>query len=86
MSSSQCASTPPSPSLNKQMYDAIAELARANDQLSIHRTRVETARREETTALNNVNDAQKRIDALVAEIKKQSPGGSDWRRTQAVPV
>lgn len=33
-----------------------------------------------TDALNRVNQAQKKIDAIVAEMKRTAPRDSDWRR------
>lgn len=38
------------------------------------------ARNAETSALNKVNELQKKVDALIAEIKSKSPRESDWKR------
>lgn len=72
--------------LNTQMSNAIAEFALALDQHSAAAASTERARRDETTALNRVNEAQKKIDALTAELKKQAPRGSDWRRPKSEPA
>ena len=72
--------------LNKQLYDAVADLARASDHHAVCANRVDEARAAETAAMNAVNEAQKRFDAIVAEVKKQSPRQSDWRRPPGLPV
>lgn len=73
------APVPATPSISRQMESAIADLAGAIDRHHVCKRRIEAASREETAALNKVNEAQKRIDALVAEMVRQSPPGSDWR-------
>ena len=35
-----------------------------------------------TNARNRLNTAQKKFDELVATLKKNSPGGSDWARNK----
>jgi hypothetical protein len=38
------------------------------------------ARKEETRLLNEVNDAQRALDAMLAEIRLTAPRDSDWKR------
>lgn len=64
--------------VNKELYDAIAELAQANDRLERARLVTSQARSEETDALNCVNAAQKKINALLDPLKQQAPSGTDW--------
>lgn len=54
--------------------------------LEFEKARLETARARnvETDALNRLNQAQKNLDDLVAEIRKTSPAGSDWKRSTGV--
>jgi chromosome condensin MukBEF complex kleisin-like MukF subunit len=37
------------------------------------------ARNDETEALNRVNTLQAKIDAVLEEMRKRAPNGSDWR-------
>ncbi len=43
-----------------------------------------TARREETAALNRLNEAQRQLDKIIAQMRKESPRDSDWRRDEKV--
>jgi len=71
---------PKTPDLNTQFYNSVAALAKANDNLRHMQELTNKARREETDALNRVNEAQRLFDALVAELKKSAPRDTDWRR------
>ncbi len=69
--------------------DFNAELSMASQALKECHTRYKLAseetsrvRSEECSALNAVNAAQKQFDAIVAEMKKQAPRDSDWKRGQ----
>lgn len=77
---------PKTPSLNTQLANAVAAVAAAQDEFELMRARTEDARRDETRALNRVNEAQKNFDALVAEVKKSAPRDTDWRRPASHPV
>mgnify|MGYP003427843208 CR=1 FL=1 len=76
---------PKTPSLNTQLANAVADVAKAQDHLRHMSERVATARHDETDALNRVNEAQRHFDALVAEVKKSAPRDTDWRRPVGVP-
>lgn len=65
-------------SINKQLDQAICEFANATDQLDAKRRLLSEARTAETAAMNRVNEAQKKIDELYAELKKLAPRDSDW--------
>jgi len=77
---------PKTPSLNTQLANAVAEVARAQDHLRHMSDRVALARRDETDALNKANEAQRFFDALVAEVKKSAPRDTDWRRPAGQPA
>ena len=74
---------PKSPSLNTQLANAVASVARAQDRLVEMSNRVAAARRDETDAINAVNKEQKHFDDLVAMVKKSAPLQTDWRRAAA---
>ena len=59
--------------LIKQVRNATIRHAGAKDL-------VDEARREETTALNVLNEAQRLLDQKIEDLKKQAPKESDWRR------
>lgn len=44
------------------------------------RDRASEARSQQTDAQNEVNRAQKDLDAEFERLKKEAPGDSDWRR------
>lgn len=71
---------PKTPSLNTQLANAVADVAKAQDHLKRMTDRSAAARREEVDAINKVNEAQRHFDALVAEAKKTAPRDTDWRR------
>lgn len=63
------------PQLLAQVEQASAELVEA-------RARESAARSEATTCLNALNEAQKKLDAAIAEAKKAAPRDSEWDRQQ----
>ncbi len=66
-------------SLNTQLDDALRALARASDYAARCQLQLQQARSNETEARNQVNEAQKELDRLYEEVRKQcSPIGSDW--------
>jgi hypothetical protein len=73
-------------SLNTQLANAVAAVAVANDRLAAMRDSLAAAQREETTAINKVNEAQKHFDDLVAMVKKSAPRNTDWRRPVGMPA
>lgn len=77
---------PKTPSLNTQLANAVADVAKAQDHLSHMSERVATARRDENDALNRVNEAQRHFDALVAEVKKTAPRDTEWRQPVGLPA
>ena len=77
---------PKTPSLNTQLANAVADVAKAQDHLRHMSERVATASRDENDALNRVNEAQRHFDALVAEVKKSAPRDTDWRRPVGLPA
>lgn len=71
-------------SINSDMNQAIIDLDTAIQQHAMASKRESQARNETTAAKNRLNDAQKRIDALVVELKKLAPRDSDWNRPQGI--
>ena len=71
-------------SINSDMNQAIIDLDTAFQQHAMASKRQAESRKELIAAMNRVNDAQKRVDALVAELKKLTPPGSDWNRPQGI--
>ena len=78
------ADVPVTPSLNTQLANAVAAVASAQDYLLRMRELTEGARRNETDALNKVNEAQRHFDALVETVKKSAPRDTDWRKTAGI--
>lgn len=74
------------PSLNPQLFNAVSAVAQAGDLLARRRERLDEIRREEKDALNAVNEAQSRLDEIVAEVKKGAPWGTGWNPCVPEPV
>ena len=70
------------------MSDALRELEGATQEHKEAQRITGEARSRETAAVNRLNAAQKRVDELVAGMKKGAPRNSDWGRVRrnAVPV
>jgi hypothetical protein len=73
-------------SVNTQLANAVAACAVANDRLDVVRNRLAGAKREETAAINAVNEAQKHFDELVALVKKSAPYSTDWKLLRGEPA
>ena len=62
---------------------ALQELEEATRELSGVRDRIQALRREETSAINRVNAAQKALDLHMDTTKKRcGVDGTDWRRAK----
>jgi hypothetical protein len=57
-------------SLNTQVYDAIADLATKHDVLNLAQSRVNRSLLEHKGALKLYNEAQKKFDELVQQVKE----------------
>lgn len=68
---------------NTDIASAAAALAEADERHANARMRATLARADETAALNALNSAQKKLDELVAGMKKAAAGDSDWGRNRA---
>lgn len=68
----------------KTLSELEHDLSIANQVLFEASTRKQSAQREETEALNRLNGKQKEFDAAVANLKKEAPHGSDWKRPVGV--
>ena len=71
-----------SKSLNREIDDAIVAFANAKDHLDATRITLSRARNQETDAINRVNEAQKKLDELIAVLKKEAPRDTDWANQQ----
>ena len=71
-------------SINSDMNQAIIDLDTAVQRHAMASKREAESRKELIAAMNRVNDAQKRVDALVGEMKKLAPRESDWNRPQGI--
>jgi len=63
----------------------LQELAERTEDLKRCTTRSDAARREETAAINALNDVQKRVDAALSSMKLKAPRGSDWHESARRP-
>jgi hypothetical protein len=66
--------------INKEIDVAISELTQATERLSLAAQRQRDASKDETNAVNVVNAAQKKLDALYATLRKTAPRSTDWGR------
>lgn len=66
--------------------DLVATLDKAEATFRAAQSRAASARAAETAALNDLNAAQKALDAALAERRKDAPPNSDWNRTRMLPV
>ena len=73
-------------SLNTQLANAVATVARANDYLARASEEAGKSRREEAAARIAVNEAQDQFDSLVALVKKTAPRDTVWRQMRGQPV
>lgn len=55
------------------------EVAAATERYKSSLDATATARREETAALNRLNEAQRQLDKIIAQMRKESPRDSDWK-------
>lgn len=62
------------------MEQLLTELGKAEEAYRAARQRAEKAALDEATALNWLNDMQKAFDEAAACLRKDAPGGSDWKR------
>ena len=62
------------------LREALDELSNVTDELVAASRAAAEARSREISCINRVNSAQKKVDELVAALKAQAPGGSDWAR------
>ncbi len=71
--------------MSKTIGELHTDLEQAGKSYESARQRASMARNEEADARNKLNQAQKAFDAAVAEMKKQAPCDSDWKRTPGLP-
>ncbi|MFN8758864.1 MAG: hypothetical protein ACK5XA_08650 [Tagaea sp.] len=61
-----------------------AEVATATKRYAECLEQTSAARRAETNALNRLNEAQRQLDKIIAQMRKESPRDSDWQRDNRV--
>lgn len=69
-------------SINKDIDAAICELTQATERLAAAAVRRADASRDETSARNAVNEAQKKLDKLYSDLRKAAPRDTNWGRPQ----
>jgi hypothetical protein len=67
-------------SINSEIDAALRELVDANDQLASAEVKLNDARRNQCSAINRVNEAQKKIDVIVLYLKQGAYRDTDWSR------
>jgi hypothetical protein len=65
-------------SLNTKLYNAVAKLAVAKDELRLKSLRAEEAAHYEGLARAKLIQLQNEFDMLVDEVKKSAPTGTAW--------
>lgn len=70
------------PTFKEELDVAAIELANAHDRLAAARRDLEVTRSAECTALNEVNRLQKKLDEVMAGLRKQALSGTDWHRVE----
>lgn len=60
------------------MSEAITEVAQYTERLLTLERETSRARNNETDCRNRLNQVQKKVDELIASLKKQAPRGSNW--------
>ncbi len=69
-----------------QLADAMAKLAAATQDYESARERERLASSEETAAHNRLNQAQRKVDEVLAGLKKIAPRDTDWTRVKGAPA
>lgn len=72
--------------LEMPIVEAANKLAMARSEFESADVAYQRASRDRTTATNRLNEAQKAFDAVVAEMRKDAPRDSDWKRQTGVPA
>lgn len=70
--------------LSSEAADAAKALIDETARLEVAQEALAAARNAETDARNRVNQAQKRFDHLVSELRKAAVPGTDWYSERAV--
>jgi len=65
-----------------EFEEALAELLAAQQHHEETAQAARVASSNAVSACNRLNIAQKKIDELIAALKKSSPNGSDWARNK----
>lgn len=64
----------------KELDEALLNLRTAQGRYDGAKLALDEARSEETSALNALNEAQKRFDQVTELVRKDPQWGSDWHR------
>lgn len=67
--------------MNQDLQELQAALAEATRAYEKAKQATSAARKNETSALNRVNGIQSKIDAVLVDMRKAAPPGSDWATT-----
>jgi hypothetical protein len=66
----------------KTLNDLLIEIQNASRAYEDAKLEESGARSRATSALNRLNELQRKFDLCVADMKKAAPGDSDWRRSE----
>lgn len=72
--------------INEEITSAINDLNEATERLFRASVKSAEARKDEIAATNAVNEAQKNLDCLYAQLRKAAPNGTDWKRQTGEPA
>lgn len=67
--------------MSNALADAMTEYHDAREALVRAEGEARAASMKETAARNRVNDAQKKIDTILDELRKSAPRDSNWQRS-----
>lgn len=66
--------------MRNELVEVERELRKATSDYEVRRVQAEQARSLEVAALNALNIAQRRFDAVCATLRKAAPRDTDWHR------
>lgn len=72
--------------LAKEIHKATANVENCRARLNNERDRLNEAQKNVTTALNDMNNAEKIFDALVEKLRETNKKDTDWDRHPAESV
>ena len=68
--------------MNETLEDLLAALERAREMLVVAQIRERQGRHDACEALNVYNEATKKVDAYMKDLRSTAPHGADWGKTR----